>query len=216
MGQKKRTKDPDQYPVVKELAGLKPKMSEWQVSFAASLVQNYNKWGRLTPKQFNCVEEMVKQLKSGQSGPAQIPILEDVQVSNIKAMFDKAATKLNRMAVTLRTSTSGQSVTFRGAGKNSKWHGTIFIDVEVQGSQLAVGRINTKGQLESNKLNLSEWDGVRLLVKAFNDNPEQVARTHGTTTGKCCFCRKGLNDSRSLDVGYGPICAGNYGLAWGA
>ena len=31
----------------------------------------------------------------------------------------------------------------------------------------------------------------------------------------CCFCNRALEDERSTAVGYGPICAGHFGLAWG-
>jgi hypothetical protein len=37
----------------------------------------------------------------------------------------------------------------------------------------------------------------------------------GRQTGSCCFCGRELTDARSVTVGYGPICAGHYGLPWG-
>ncbi len=38
----------------------------------------------------------------------------------------------------------------------------------------------------------------------------------GRGTGSCCFCARELTDARSVTVGYGPICAGHYGLPWDA
>jgi hypothetical protein len=32
---------------------------------------------------------------------------------------------------------------------------------------------------------------------------------------RCCYCNLPLEDKRSKDVGYGPICAGRWGLPWG-
>lgn len=31
----------------------------------------------------------------------------------------------------------------------------------------------------------------------------------------CCFCNSALTDPRSKEVGYGPVCAANWGLPWG-
>ena len=52
-------------------------------------------------------------------------------------------------------------------------------------------------------------------VIAFNADPTGVAKLHGTTTGFCCFCARELTTAESVSVGYGPICAGRYGLPWG-
>jgi hypothetical protein len=44
---------------------------------------------------------------------------------------------------------------------------------------------------------------------------EEQAREFGQLYGMCCFCSRGLTDERSIDVGYGPVCAEKNGLAWG-
>lgn len=42
------------------------------------------------------------------------------------------------------------------------------------------------------------------------------AAAYGRATDHCVFCGHGLEDERSTTVGYGPVCADNYGLPWGA
>jgi hypothetical protein len=42
-----------------------------------------------------------------------------------------------------------------------------------------------------------------------------VAAEHGHKTGNCCFCSRPLNDARSTEVGYGPVCADKWELPWG-
>ncbi len=32
---------------------------------------------------------------------------------------------------------------------------------------------------------------------------------------RCCYCNLPLEDARSKDVGYGPVCAAHWGLPWG-
>lgn len=46
-------------------------------------------------------------------------------------------------------------------------------------------------------------------------DPEGTAAAYGHLTGACCFCRRALSDERSVSVGYGPVCADHFGLAWG-
>ena len=52
-------------------------------------------------------------------------------------------------------------------------------------------------------------------LRAVLANPLQATITAGRATGTCCFCARALTDDRSVSVGYGPICAGHYGLPWG-
>lgn len=44
--------------------------------------------------------------------------------------------------------------------------------------------------------------------------PEQAA-AFGEMTGHCCFCNTAIDTPESVAVGYGPICAGKFGLPWG-
>jgi hypothetical protein len=55
---------------------------------------------------------------------------------------------------------------------------------------------------------------VRVFA-VFAQNPEQVAAQYGRMTGCCSFCDRKLKDSRSVEMGYGPVCAGKFGLDWG-
>lgn len=45
---------------------------------------------------------------------------------------------------------------------------------------------------------------------------EKYAAEFGKITGTCVFCSRRLTDERSVEAGYGPKCAANNGLAWGA
>lgn len=45
-------------------------------------------------------------------------------------------------------------------------------------------------------------------------SPEQAA-AFGHLYGECCYCARDLTDERSIEVGYGPVCAAKYGLPWG-
>jgi hypothetical protein len=58
-------------------------------------------------------------------------------------------------------------------------------------------------------------DDLRDLLEALNRDPAAVARGYGEATSSCCFCNRTLTDERSVEAGYGPVCAAKYGLPWG-
>lgn len=86
-------------------------------------------------------------------------------------------------------------------------------DIWVNGPQRErFGRINAQGQYLRGR---DATPAVQGVVASFGENPVAIARAHGLATGSCCFCGLTLTDARSVAVGYGPICAGHYGLPWG-
>ena len=65
------------------------------------------------------------------------------------------------------------------------------------------------------------WDyvkgGMRDIARARRATAEEAADL-GHTTHHCCFCARELTDDgegRSIEVGYGPVCAARNGLPWG-
>jgi hypothetical protein len=49
-------------------------------------------------------------------------------------------------------------------------------------------------------------------LRAIAADPAAAGAAYGRLTGRCSFCTQGLTDEGSLEVGYGPVCAKNYGL----
>lgn len=113
----------------------------------------------------------------------------------------------------IRLSVGDQPVVLSLAGQRSKRPGTINVtDGGRYGENKWFGRIEKDGSLSPGR-ELTE--PVTDLLKAFANDPEGIASAYGKLTGNCCFCARELTDKRSTDVGYGPICADHYGLAWG-
>lgn len=75
------------------------------------------------------------------------------------------------------------------------------------------GRIDRNGTLNGSR---EMTPGIGEVLARLAIDPSNVAAAHGHATGSCCFCARDLTDARSTSVGYGPICAGHYGLAWGS
>lgn len=56
---------------------------------------------------------------------------------------------------------------------------------------------------------------ITALLKEFAADPQDTVAKYGKLANRCCFCNKGLTDPKSVQAGYGPTCASNYGLPWG-
>lgn len=52
-------------------------------------------------------------------------------------------------------------------------------------------------------------------VREINTDPSRGLAVIGKEYSYCCFCGTMITSQASLDVGYGPICADNWGLPWG-
>lgn len=126
--------------------------------------------------------------------------------------------RLKHPKVCLQTAAGDPVVLYR-AGEKSKYPGSICItDGKPYGEGRWYGRIlATSGEWQlppSWSLNDVPAD-VAIVVTALAAAPAETAAAHGHLTGRCCFCSRKLDDERSTQVGYGPVCAGHYQLPWG-
>ena len=80
------------------------------------------------------------------------------------------------------------------------------------GSNTWYGRIDETGAWMRSR---HADDEISSLLGRLASDPAGTAAEYGKLTGHCCFCRRHLEDERSTEVGYGPVCAGNYDLPWG-
>lgn len=83
-----------------------------------------------------------------------------------------------------------------GSGEERLWYGRI----EVDGS-LVRGKLLT--------------DAMVIQLQELAEDPAKAAAAYGKRSSNCCFCGKYIETNESLAVGYGPVCAANYGLPWG-
>ncbi len=121
----------------------------------------------------------------------------------------------------LRTN-CGLTIKLYRAGPKSKFEGDIQVtDGEAYDSNVWYGRISksdgafVRSRQTDRRLPQQAAD-VAELIAAFDHDPAGVAAAYGLHTGECAFCARELTDNRSCTVGYGPTCAKNYGLPWGA
>lgn len=79
---------------------------------------------------------------------------------------------------------------------------------------LELPRRGEDGTLESK----GYWDMARGVVYKLRPEDKltgEQAAEFGQLYGICMYCWSELTDERSIEVGYGPICANKRGLPWG-
>jgi hypothetical protein len=149
---------------VEQVAALRqalPTLAGGDASFARSLVEQWDRKGHLSDKQWACVERF--------TAAPQAPVEPGVYVLDGGGTF-----------ILVYATRNGHL-----AGK--VWDGDAWQYESGAQRRAATGRPITAEQ----------------------------AAAFGRLTGQCVFCARELTDQRSIDVGYGPVCAGKNGLPWG-
>lgn len=196
-----------------ELSGLLHKFPNpgKDYEFASSLISQWRRKGSLSAAQLYWVDKLIEKAK------APVLPLESVATaesfSKIVALLEK--TGLKRPKVYLQTSKDGPHIRLTVAGPGSRFQGTI--SVAHKHADIWYGRINKDGTFWANPriFSAGSIEQVKVMLKAFAEDPEGVAAKYGQEQKCCCFCGLTLTDERSKEVGYGPDCARNYNLKWG-
>lgn len=184
------------------VAGTVPERDK---EFVSSLVSQSAARG-LSEKQWYWVAKLAAKL-TGEPAPAVVV----GAFERVYAMFAKAKEHLKHPKVILACP-SGREVKLYVSGTRSRVPDTV--NVVDNNFDAWFGRVYQDGRWEQGNAQDGREE-VETLLKAFSADPEGVAAAHGKLTGNCCFCHRPLKDERSTDVGYGPTCAGRYGLNWG-
>jgi hypothetical protein len=201
--------DATQKVAVDALAAVVAKLGQRDQEFAGSLISGFNRFGRLSDKQMPWVDTLTQRATAPKPTPV---VTEKLNFQPIQDLFDKAAQKLKRVKIKLQAP-NGQAVTFNRAGAMSKYAGQVMVtDGQPFGQNKFFGRIDVNGDFFATRVADAP---VMELVKEFANDPAGTAGRYGRLTGGCSFCNHPLKDERSTEVGYGPVCAKNFGLAWG-
>ena len=167
-------------------------------TFAASLQSQFKSKGSLSDRQWAAA------LKAAQNSTKPKEEARSVDsFPNIRALIDSALHNSSLKAPMFKY----KGIKFKMAASNSRHAGRIWV-----GDYPSMGTIELDGTLTS-------WRGLSdenlAIIKELEANPEQKLAEHGKALNSCCYCSKELSDDRSVDHGYGPICAKNWGLPWG-
>jgi len=184
------------------------KLSERDQEFAQSLLTSIKRYNGISSKQ----EYWLRQLAERSTAKPAEKVKIDLK--SINALFDKAAANLKHPSIVIaddeqsyrlsvasdRASVPGSiNVTSLGSFSERQWYGRIH-------PSTGVFQPSGRGKQPA---------GLVSALEAFAADPAGVAAVYGRKTGSCCFCSRELTDGRSIEVGYGPVCADRYGLSWG-
>lgn len=167
--------------------------------FANSLASSVLAGRRLSEKQrawliFLAEESRKPRKESTESFPRIFDMLVSARLAGKK--FPKIRLERDGQTVVLVLTRSDKvNVTDGGSWGSNVWFGAILADGSVR-----PGR---------------DYARVADLLRELEADPAVVAQQHGVATGSCCFCNRPLTTKESRSVGYGPICAENFGLPWG-
>ena len=182
-----------------------PRLAPRDAEFALSLLTQARKRA-LSGKQLHWAAELTARASRPEPPPpAHIP-----GMSGILDLFQQAGRKLRHPAVILSSPEAG-TVRLSVAGTRAKVPGSINVtDTGKYPDAQWYGRVMQNGTYQPSRN--ANAEAVTSLLRRFAADPATVAAEHGKMTGGCSFCCRPLTDTRSLEVGYGPVCAKNYGL----
>lgn len=177
----------------------------------------FRRTGRITPRQREVCNSILDRWKSRyaerdsrrqQDGPA----FRRRFLSIIDFMYQARNRGLNYPKITLIV--EGKTYQFRLNGDRSRNPGHISItDGQPYGENIYYGRLDPEGAWFPSR---RAGDRLVNLLFDFDQAPSEFTTNYGKKTGSCCFCARELTTEESLHAGYGPVCAGHYGLPWGA
>jgi hypothetical protein len=198
--------------------------------FADSLLGQLAKYGSISPKQTHWVEVLAERATAQAPGTSHAvnvgnvaPIIELFKLAGRKLKWPKIKLHTHRV---VKDESGNDKVIFehlvvlKRAGNASKYVGQIQVtDGKPFGQNVWYGRIDVDGTFYPNtrvrQENRKHFDEVVTLLTSFAEDPAGIGAFIGKRTGHCVFCSRELTDARSTTVGYGPVCAGHYGLPWG-
>jgi hypothetical protein len=193
-----------------DLEALMGNLKDGDRKFADSLINGvygFKKRGGLTDKQRPHIFRLLEMAMGGRDNS----LIDVGNVVGIVALVNKAKGVIKYPKIVFDAGFGKVKIWVQG--DKAKFPGAIGLTV----NGMWFGRIHQDGQFQaSGTYDTSTMKDEFLdLLMAFAADPAGVGAKYGKLSGRCCFCQKFLDDPKSLGVGYGPVCAKNYGLPWG-
>ena len=131
-------------------------------------------------------------------------------LKKIGLMMSLASTKLDNPTIRLYSSNHNMAIVLKW--RNAKR--SLFVHTLNSGAKLMDITPSIR-QVVYYGCDREQCVKVLRILCAFAMHPKRMAQAYATKYERCGFCNRELADPRSVNVGYGPVCADNYGLPWG-
>jgi len=179
-------------------------------AFAHSLLNQLSERGSLSARQFDCLGTLAAEIEEARKRQAAKPV--EISLVKINEMF---AAHGGKRAFFMIKASDGQRFRVARATSNSRYYGQLMVTSEgaTFGERKWYGRIDDAGKFQRSYVGgIQSYDGVIAALVEFAADPVAVAVAYGIETKECCFCAIELTDPRSVEVGYGPVCAKKWSL----
>ena len=170
-------------------------LTSWN-SFAASLVEQFNKRGSLSEKQTGAAVAMLMKVKANKSKNSIMG--QSVDLGNVVAMFNKAHEAIKTPKFRFEDLVISRAP---DTGANA---GALYVKVDGE---------------YAGKVKEGQWFGLRTAPQDTLSKLQQIAESplgsavaYGRKTGNCACCGRELTVHASIERGIGPICAERFGL----
>lgn len=195
-----------------QLLSVYTKLSKGDQEFASSLIAQAATKKGLSEKQQYWMDKLYARATEVKPEPVAVDVGD---FSGVCALFVKASVKLKYPKIRLQLP-DGQQVALTRAGSAAAEPGSINVtDGGPYGMSKYFGRVSPAGKWVPSAKAEAIAEPLIALLKALSEDPAGTAAAYGKLTGNCCFCMSSLTDPKSTEVGYGPVCAKQYGLPWG-
>lgn len=190
------------------------RLPERDRTFASSLLAQLGRRGTLSDKQWPWIKTLADRLAALDNPDAAKPAATSLgDMAPLMAMFARAAEKLKFPHLLLRLNETQRAKVWI-AGSRARCPGSLtVVDADTRerlGSIMPTGAWEPAGHLHP-----TDAAQIAAVLAELIAAPIATLAKHGKLLGACCFCRSTLSDERSTEMGYGPICAKNWGLPWG-
>lgn len=177
-------------------------MVEWN-GFAASLCENFQKYGNLSDKQVAAAERMVAKVAATRAARAAERDLKSVVVdlAAIRALFQTAHANGHK-----RPKYRAEDLVISRAPDNGRNAGALYV---CGTGDDYVGKITADDIFRPTNAAGSDVAGKLATIAA---DPRAAAVAYGRKTGSCSCCGRELTNHESIGAGIGPICATKWGL----
>lgn len=176
------------------------KLSGSDENFAGSILDQWSERGYISEKQMYWVGKLVEKARAPKLGPAGL-----VRISQLFRKAKDAGLKRPKIEI-------APGVVIVRAGPASSRPDSLYVKGGRSYESVYYGRIDPDGNFSASD---NADDEVFSALLAWSQDPAKAAKAYGHQHGNCCFCGRDLDDPRSVAMGYGPVCAENYGLPWG-
>jgi hypothetical protein len=185
-----------------------PALNDNSREFAEDLIAKSGVRHGLSPKQWHWVDILTQRATETPPEPAEVGI------AGVVDLLDRAAKRLKHPSINVRV--ENRDLRLSVAGPSAQVPGSINVcSVGSFEDRQWFGRVTRDGKFEPSRRHGGDTaSAIVAALKALAADPAGTAAEYGRLYGICCMCGLPLVAERSTSVGYGPVCAKNWGLPY--